>query len=100
MDLCLILTFKLDLNPSIVLLELFFNRLVLYLPFLAKEKHFGELGGQRPRLGRSSCQNPKVVRSRAAPARLVDGGLDCLVLRVLWYCFLNLTTELYYLKVA
>ena len=33
---------------------------------------------ERPRLGRFICQNHKVVRRRAAPARLVDGGLGLL----------------------
>ena len=49
-----------------------------------------QLGGQRPRLGRSFGQHHKVVRSRAAPARLVDGGLGCfgfegvVVMVILW----------------
>ena len=44
-----------------------------------------ELGGQRPRLGRSFGQHHKVVRSRAAPARLVGGGSGFFGLEgVLW----------------
>ena len=43
------------------------------------------LGGQRPRLGRSFGQHHKVVRSRAAPARLVGGGSGFFGLEgVLW----------------
>ena len=46
---------------------------------------FLKLGGQRPRLGRSFGQHHKVVRSRAAPARLVGGGSGFFGLEgVLW----------------
>ena len=39
------------------------------IPFVRE----GTVVGQRPRLGRSFGQHHKVVRSRAAPARLVGG---------------------------
>ena len=48
-------------------------------------RHQDTLCGQRPRLGRSFGQHHKVVRSRAAPARLVGGGSGFFGLEgVLW----------------